>query len=217
MKKINDNTVVRVRVPKHLYEAIQAKLALRENYEEMEETKEEKPKYAGVNMSTKDAMNKIGKGKTNTVKGSRAANFIAPHQAKAATNEGEEAMNENLQDFIQILSDPQVYKTLGVVATSIGLAGGGKALADMIKRSGADISGTTGAAHGISEPTEPKINENISQIVQDTIQWLSSPEGLKTLGVLSTVGGMIPIAKKLADKIKSGGSDISGITGAEHG
>jgi hypothetical protein len=213
MKKINDNTVVRVRVPKHLYEAIQAKLALRENYEEMEEAKEEeKPKYAGVKMSKKDAMNKIGKGKTNTVKGKKAQDFKPVH-----ANEGEEVMSESLQDLIQSLSDPQVYKTLGLVATSIGLAGGGKALADMIKRSGADISGTTGAAHGVSEPIEPEINENISQIVQDTIQWLSSPEGLKTLGVLSTVGGMIPIAKKLADKIKSGGSDISGITGAEHG
>ena len=67
-----------------------------------------------------------------------------------------------MQDIMQFLSDPEVYKTLGLVATALGITGGAKALADMIKRSGADISGTTGAAHGISEPTEPEVNEGMS-------------------------------------------------------
>ena len=97
MKKMNDKTVVRVRVPKHLYEAIQDKLALKEN---------------------------------------------------------EMPVEESMQDIVQYLSDPEVLKTLGVVATALGITGGAKALADKIKNSGTDISGITGAQHGMDENKE---------------------------------------------------------------
>lgn len=148
MKKMNDKTVVRVRVPKHLYEAIQAKLALKEN---------------------------------------------------------KEPVKENIQDIVQYLSDPEVYKTLGVVATALGITGGAKVLADKIKKSSTDISGITGAQHGMDES------------MQDIVQFLSDPEVYKTLGVVATALGITGGAKVLADKIKKSGTDISGITGAEHG
>lgn len=95
---MNDNTVVRVRVPKHLYEAIQKKLALKET---------------------------------------------------------EENVQESMQDIVQYLSDPEVLKTLGVVATALGITGGAKALADKIKSSGTDISSITGAQHGMDEAKTP--------------------------------------------------------------
>jgi hypothetical protein len=162
MKKINDNTIVKVKVPRHLYEAVKARITMLENAK-VEEAKEddEKPKYAGAKMSKTDVLNEVGKSKQNTkLKGAKASAYQPVHSR--VYKEGEEMMSESLQDLIQSLSDPQVYKTLGLVATSIGLVGGGKALADMIKKSSSDISGITGAAHGASEPAEPEVNEGIS-------------------------------------------------------
>ena len=55
MKKITDNTIVKVRVPKHLYEAIQKRIALKENYEEGMKPKEEgmdHPKEEGYGEKT---------------------------------------------------------------------------------------------------------------------------------------------------------------------
>lgn len=44
MKKINDNTLVKVRVPKHLYEAVKARIAMLEDKRMEEAEKVEKPK-----------------------------------------------------------------------------------------------------------------------------------------------------------------------------
>jgi uncharacterized protein YjgD (DUF1641 family) len=114
-------------------------------------------------------------------------------------------MDEGMQDIIQWISSPEGMKTLGVIATSLGITGGAKALADKIKKSGTDVSGITGAKHGMDEG------------MQDIVQFLSDPEVYKTLGVVATALGITGGAKVLADKIKKSGADISGITGAEHG
>lgn len=47
MKKITDDTIVRVKVPKHLYEAVKARIEMLETskLEEAKKSEEEKPKH----------------------------------------------------------------------------------------------------------------------------------------------------------------------------
>lgn len=47
MKTITDNTIVRVKVPKHLYEAVKARIEMLENskLEEAKKAKNEKPEH----------------------------------------------------------------------------------------------------------------------------------------------------------------------------
>jgi hypothetical protein len=54
--------------------------------------------YKGMNMSKKDVMDKMGKGKTNTVKGDRAKAYVPPH-ARANESLSESKVKPN-KDFI---------------------------------------------------------------------------------------------------------------------
>jgi hypothetical protein len=98
---INDNTIVKVKVPRHLYEAIQKKLALKEAYEkEMKEADkkedDEKPKYAGTKMSKGDVLSKVGKGKqSRKVQGDKAKAYQPVHSR--VYKEGEDGqLNESV-------------------------------------------------------------------------------------------------------------------------
>lgn len=107
MKKINDNTKVRVRVPKKLYESI--KKRLQENEMEM------------------------------------------PSETEVKTEESSEvneaAMPPEVTQAIQQIAD-FVKDNYGMLGTAIAMITGAKKLAGSIKKSGTDVSGITGAEHG---------------------------------------------------------------------
>lgn len=146
MKKINDNTVVKVRVPKHLYEAIKARIAMKEN-KKAEEPEDEKPKYAGTKMSKSDVLSKVGKGKqSRKVSGDKAKAYQPVHSR--VYKEGEE-MNENLMDILSTVD----METLGMIATALGITGGAAKLAQMIKNEKGQPGGSTGTY------TEGNLNE----------------------------------------------------------
>ena len=138
---INDNTIVKVRVPKYLYEAIQKKLALKE----AEDKKAEEPKkseYAGMKMSKSDVLSKVGKGKqSRKITGDKAKAYQPIHSR--VYKEGEN-LEESIVDLLQSVD----MQTLGMIATALGITGGAAALANMIKKEKSDISGITGAEHG---------------------------------------------------------------------
>ncbi len=80
-------------------ETYQEKQSMEEEDMELEEKKgddaEKKEKdYKGINMSKKDVMDKMGKGKTNTVKGDRAKAYTPPH-AKANESLSESKIKPN--------------------------------------------------------------------------------------------------------------------------
>ena len=108
MKKITDNTLVKVKVPKHLYEAIQKKLALKEE-EEMKKSHTEMKK---------------------------------PEMHKG----GEEGLNEDM-DIINALKNVDI-ETVMMILTAGGVTGLAKFISDKIKSGGSNISGITGAEHG---------------------------------------------------------------------
>ncbi|NDC22729.1 MAG: hypothetical protein EBZ49_01180 [Proteobacteria bacterium] len=133
---INDNTIVKVKVPKHLYEAIQKKLALKE----AEDKKAEEPKkseYAGMKMSKSGALDKVGKSKQSKVSGDKAKAYQPVHSR--VYKEGEN-LEENIVDLLQSVD----METLGMIATALGITGGAAKLAAMIKKEKSDISGITG-------------------------------------------------------------------------
>jgi hypothetical protein len=143
MKRITDDTIVKVKVPKHLYESIMKRMALKEN-EGIEEKKEgsdkedEKPKYAGMKMSKSNVMDKVGRSKTKTIKGDMAKAYQPVHSR--VHKEGEQ-IEENL---IDILANVDI-QTLGMIATALGITGGAAALANMIKKEKGQPGGSTGA------------------------------------------------------------------------
>ena len=148
MKKITDDTLVKVKVPRHLYESLMSKIALREaeDISEKKDEKEKKSEYAGTKMSKGDAMNKIGRSKTNTVRGDKAKAYTPVH---AMAKEGEEPIHEDMSvqaivDAIKTLNPSDV----GMVLTALASVLGAGKLAGGIKKSGSDISGITGAQHG---------------------------------------------------------------------
>jgi hypothetical protein len=80
MKRITDDTIVKVKVPKHLYESIMAKMALKEKETKASEQPEEKKsEYAGMKMSKGGILDKLGKTRPNTVFGKNAMAYTAPH------------------------------------------------------------------------------------------------------------------------------------------
>lgn len=133
---INDNTIVKVRVPKYLYEAIQKKLALKE-LEDKKEKEPEKPKYAAMNMGRKGALDKVGKGDQKKIVGKYAKDYEPVH--KRVHKEGEN-LEESIVDLLQSVD----MQTLGMIATALGITGGAAKLAAMIKKEKSDISGITG-------------------------------------------------------------------------
>lgn len=154
MRKITDDTLVKVKVPRRLYESIKSKLVLREAQEieekkgkEGEEDKKEddKPKYAGTKMSKGDRMNQVGRSKPNTVRGDMAKAYTPVH---AMAKEGEEHLEEGPGDIVNAVIemlkalDPQ---TLGMIATAVGLTGGAAALGSKIKSTGSQPGSSTGA------------------------------------------------------------------------
>ena len=142
MKNISDKTVVRVRVPKNLYEAIQKKLALKEvdeaktpSYVKSTDSEEDKPKYAGINMSKTNVMNKVGKGKqSKKITGAKAAAYQPVHSGvykeEEASNDvkvgimisfkgHDEGDAENLAETYRLsvgrtMNDPYVYGELSI-------------------------------------------------------------------------------------------------------
>ncbi len=204
-KTIDDNTVVRVRVPKALYEAIQKKIALREAEEVEEgkvkdaETEEDKPKYAGMNMSKTNVLNKVGKGKqSRKITGAKAAAYQPVHSR--IYKEGDQ-VEEGAQDIISWMSQPENMETLGMIATALGITGGAAALAKKIKQSGGQPGGSTGAYVPVDEG------------VQDIVSWMSQPENMETLGMIATALGITGGAAALANKIKKSGGQPGGSTG----
>ena len=110
-KTINDNTVVRVRVPRKLYEAIQERMK-QEETKKMEEAEEMEENYG---------------------------------------MEEEGALNEtDVHSLIQSL-ESIATSTPGMVGILTAMVASAKMLADKIKKQGADVSGSTGAGHGLEE------------------------------------------------------------------
>lgn len=147
---INDNTIVKVKVPKYLYEAIQKKLALKEAQENKDGKPEsDKPKYAGMKMSKKDVLSSVGKGKqSRKVSGDKAKAYQPVHSR--VYKEGEN-LEEGLMDLLLSVD----METLGMIATALGVTGGAKKLADMIKKEKADISGITGVKEAELQEIDP--------------------------------------------------------------
>lgn len=140
MKKITDNTVVKVKVPKHLYEAVKARMAkLQEmkDIEEAEKPQEDKPKYAGTKMSKTDVLSKVGKGKKATKDTGDKAKAYQPVHSRVYK---EGAVNENLMDILSTVD----METLGMIATALGITGGAAKLASMIKKEKGQPGGSTG-------------------------------------------------------------------------
>jgi hypothetical protein len=52
-----------------------------------EDAEKKEKDYKGMNMSKGDVLNKMGKGKTNTVKGDRAKSYVPPHASKNESSE----------------------------------------------------------------------------------------------------------------------------------
>jgi hypothetical protein len=52
-----------------------------------EDAEKKEKDYKGMNMSKGDVLNKMGKGKTNTVKGDRAKSYVPPHARKNESSE----------------------------------------------------------------------------------------------------------------------------------
>lgn len=152
MKKITDDTLVKVKVPRHLYESIKSKMALKEaediaeKKEKEADEKEEKPKYAGTKMSKSAAMDKVGRSRTKTVKGDMAKAYQPVHSRiyKEEEHIQEDMSVQAIIDAVKTLSPSDV----GMVLTALASVLGAKKLAGGIKKSGSDISGITGAQHG---------------------------------------------------------------------
>lgn len=153
MKKITDDTLVKVKVPRHLYESIKSKMALKEaediaeKKEKEADEKEEKPKYAGTKMSKSAVMDKVGRSRTKTIRGDMAKAYQPVHSR--VHKEGDESIHEDMSvqaiiDAIKTLNPSDV----GMVLTALASVLGASKLAGGIKKSGSDISGITGAQHG---------------------------------------------------------------------
>lgn len=148
MKRITDDTIVKVKVPKHLYESIMKRMALKEN-EGIEEKKEkegsdkedDKPKYAGTKMSKSNVMDKVGRPKTKTVRGAKAAAYTPVWQmASGVQNEGEQIEESVLMDVFNFVKD-----NWGMISAAGGLPALSAFLADKIKKQGGQPGGSTGA------------------------------------------------------------------------
>lgn len=148
--KINDNTRVRVRVPRKLYEAIQERMK-QEEAKEMEEASQpasgKETREKGYN--TSNAYDKVTKSKNNKMKGDKAKNYQPVHSRVYKESEmGEETLNETdvhslVQQIEQIMTS-----TPAMIAVFAGLVGAAKKLAGGIKKQGGNVSGITGASHG---------------------------------------------------------------------
>lgn len=169
MRKITDNTIVKVKVPKHLYEAVKARMA---KVEEMKHTKEEGYMHGGkkeegmhkmqdeaaINEDLSNMIQQIVQnvdpetlGMIATALGvtggaAKLANMIKKEKGQPGRSTGtytetkEEPMNENLMDILSTVD----METLGMIATALGITGGAAKLANMIKKEKGQPGGSTG-------------------------------------------------------------------------
>lgn len=173
MRKITDNTIVKVKVPKHLYEAVKARMA---KVEEMKHTKEEGYMHGGkkeegmhkmqdeaaINEDLSNMIQQIVQnvdpetlGMIATALGvtggaAKLANMIKKEKGQPGRSTGtytetkEEPMNENLLSAAQDIVQSLDPDTVMMILTALGVTGGAAKLANMIKKEKGQPGGSTG-------------------------------------------------------------------------
>lgn len=225
MKKITDDTLVKVKIPRRLYESIKSKMALKEaqmgmvqveiSFQDKEDQSNFEQTY-GFSPST-----------SNYVQGQVSASEIADVVDTLSNVYGisvkivNAASSKGLAEKKKVADDEKDEKDKKDKKPEYaGMRMSKSAVMDKVGRGKTntikgDMAKNYTPVHVMANEGDEPIHEDVMSL-QDILNAVKGIQPSDVAMVLTALGSVLS-AKKLANKVTQGGSDISGITGAKHG
>lgn len=218
MKKITDDTLVKVKVPRHLYESIKSKMALKEaqmgmvqveiSFQDKEDQSNFEQTY-GFSPST-----------SNYVQGQVSASEVPDVidtlsnvygiSVKIVNSASREGLAEKKKEEDEKEEKPKYAGTK--MSKSAVMDKVGRSRTKTIR---GDKAKAYTPVHAMAKEGEEPIHEDVMSL-QDILNAVKELQTSDVAMVLTALGSVLG-AKKVARNVTQGGSDISGITGAKHG